>query len=114
MIMAKAPLKSVTESREQLQDDVESRIQELREEIAALTQSLRDLGAKSAEEAKTKARHIADDATTEALQAVKELRAQFGSLQSEVEGKVQSHPFAWLAGAVGLGVILGLFLTRRD
>lgn len=112
--MAKAPLKSVTDTREDLQDDVESRIQELRAEIAALTESLRELGSKTATDAKAKARDIADDATTEAMQAVKELRAQFGSLQTEVEGKVQSHPFAWLAGAVGLGVILGLFLTRRD
>lgn len=112
--MAKTPLKSVTEAREDIQDDVESRIQELRDEIAVLTHQLRDLGAKGAAEAKAKAKVIADDATDEAMHAIKELRTQFDQMQSNVEGKVQSHPFAWLAGAVGLGVILGLFLTRRD
>ena len=112
--MAKAPLKTVTDTREQLQDDVEARIQALRDEIAALTKSVRDLGLQSAADAKTKARDIADDATAEALQAVKELRAHVDTLQSDVEDRVKSHPFAWLAGAVGLGVILGLILTRRD
>ena len=114
IIMAKAPLQTVSDARENIQDDVESRIQELRDEIAALTHQLRDLGIKGAHEAKAKAKDIADDATDEALLAIKELRKQFGSMQSEVEGKVQTHPFAWLAGAVGLGVILGLFLSHRD
>jgi len=114
IIMAKAPLQTVSDARENIQDDVESRIQELRDEIAALTHQLRDLGIKGAAEAKAKAKDIADDATDEALIAIKELRKQFGSMQSEVEGKVQTHPFAWLAGAVGLGVILGLFLSHRD
>ena len=114
MIMAKTPLQTVSDARENIQDDVESRIQELRDEIAALTHQLRDLGIKGAAEAKATAKDIADDATDEALIAIKELRKQFGSMQSEVEGKVQTHPFAWLAGAVGLGVILGLFLSHRD
>lgn len=114
IIMAKTPLQTVADARENIQDDVESRIQELRDEITALTHQLRELGLKGASEAKAKAKDIADDATDEALQAIKELRKQFGSMQSEVEGKVQTHPFAWLLGAVGLGVILGLFLTHRD
>jgi ElaB/YqjD/DUF883 family membrane-anchored ribosome-binding protein len=114
IIMAKTPLQTVADARETLHDDVESRLQELRDEITALTQQLRDLGLKGAHEAKAKAKDIADDATDEALAAIKELRKQFGSMQAEVEGKVQTHPFAWLLGAVGLGVILGLFLTHRD
>jgi ElaB/YqjD/DUF883 family membrane-anchored ribosome-binding protein len=112
--MAKTPVKTVTVAREELQGDVESRIQDLRDEIAALTHQLRDLGLKGAHEAKAKAKVIADDATDEALQAIKDLRAQFETLQSDVEGKVKTHPLAWLAGAVGLGVILGLFLSHRD
>jgi ElaB/YqjD/DUF883 family membrane-anchored ribosome-binding protein len=114
IIMAKTPLQTVADARENIQDDVETRLQELRDEITALTHQLRDLGLKGAHEAKAKAKDIADDATDEALHAIKELRKQFGSMQSEVEGKVQTHPFAWLVGAVGLGVILGLFLTHRD
>lgn len=111
--MAKAPLKSATDTRV-LTDDVEARIQALRDDIAALTQSVRDLGLHSAAEAKTKAKSLADDASTEAMKAVHDLRVQLDSLQSDVEGRVKSHPFAWLAGAVGLGVILGLLFTRRD
>lgn len=112
--MAKAPQKSAAQTRTDLETEVDARITELRGEIAALTQTLRDYGLQGAAEAKAKARHVADDATTEALHAIKELRAQFDTLQGDVEGKVKTHPFAWLAGAVGLGVILGLFLSHRD
>jgi ElaB/YqjD/DUF883 family membrane-anchored ribosome-binding protein len=105
---------STDAARDRIGQDISKEIQELRADVAALVASLKDYGALGAGELKNRAQGLPDEAVADSLRNIKELRQQVEGLQDHLEKDVRAHPLAWMAGALGLGVLFGLFLSRRD
>ncbi|MBC2836894.1 DUF883 family protein [Paragemmobacter straminiformis] len=94
--------------------DIEQQIRQLREDVAALAKSLQGYGARVADGVKARAQDASGDAVAESLKAVRELRGEVEAMQARLEGDVRAHPLAWLVGALGIGVLLGLIFSHRD
>jgi len=114
-LMAKAASK-VTEAtaRETAGREIEEEIRALRADVAALARSVASYAGGAAEEIKEKGRAASEETVAEALKAVRELRMEVAGMQGELEGKVRANPLAWLAGAAGLGLLLGVLFGRRE
>jgi len=100
--------------RDRVGEDIAKQLHDLRADLAALVASLQQYGALGAEELRGRAQDLTDDAMAESLKTVKELRRQVDSIQSRLEGDVRAHPLAWMAGALGFGMLFGLLLSRRN
>lgn len=112
--MAKAEDKSSDgPSRDSIADDIGKDIEALRADVAAIVASLSKYGALSAEEMKSRAQGLSDEAVAETVRRVKELRQEADKLQGQLEGEVRAHPLLWLVGALGLGLLFGLMSSRR-
>lgn len=98
----------------ELEKDLAHQISALRADFAALTETLKACGGVRAEDLKGRARDLSDEALTESLKVVQDLRRQLDGIDARIEGNVRAHPLAWLAGALGLGLLFGLLLSRRD
>lgn len=94
-------------------EEIEAELRALRADVAALAAAVKAYGGAAAEEVRARAGGSAEEALAESLRAVRELRGKVDGLQAEVEGDVRAHPLAWLLGAAGLGLLLGLMLGRR-
>lgn len=101
-------------SREEIGHDIGKEIEALRADVAALAASLRRYGRLGADEVKDRAETLSDEALAESLRGLGELRARVDGLQSQVTKDVRAHPLAWLGGALGIGLVLGLIFSRRD
>lgn len=99
--------------RENVGQDIAQELQDLRADVAALVASLQRYGALGAAELKDRAQGFSDEAMAESLRTVRDLRRQVDALQSQLEGDVRAHPLAWLAGALGIGLLFGLLISRR-
>ncbi len=113
-MVSKGETSSTGSARDSVGQDISKEIQELRADFAALVASLKDYGALGAEDLKSRAQGLSDDAVAESLRSIKELRQQVESLQGQLEKDVRAHPLAWMVGALGLGVLFGLLFSRRD
>jgi len=112
--MAKSETKiSAPDARAEAGQDIDAEIRALRADVAALAQSLKAYAGATAEDVRARGRAATDDAAEEALKAVRELRQEVEGLQGRLEGEVRANPLAWLAGAAGLGLLLGLLFQRR-
>ncbi len=112
--MAKARESSPeTPDRDRVGQDIAQELQDLRADVAALVASLQRYGALGAEDLKGRVQDLSDEAMAESLRTVRDLRRQVDALQSQLEGDVRAHPFAWLAGALGIGLMFGLLVSRR-
>ena len=99
--------------RESVGQDIAQELQDLRADVAALVASLQRYGGLGAADLKGRVQDLSDDAMAESLRTVRDLRRQVDALQSQLEGDVRSHPLAWLAGALGIGMLFGLLVSRR-
>lgn len=100
--------------RDAAAEEIGRELRALRADVAALAAALRAYGGIAAGEAKARAEGSAEDALAEALRAVHELRGKVDGMQARVEGDVRAHPLAWLAGAAGLGLLIGLIFGRHE
>lgn len=100
--------------REEAAQDIERELRALRADVAALAQSLREYGALAAGEMRERAQEASGGAMAEAETAIRALRGQAEGLQAQLEGNVRANPLVWLAGAVGLGLLLGLLSGRGE
>lgn len=103
-----------TAGRPEDEPGIEQQIRQLREDVAALAKSLHGYGARMADEVKSRALDASGDAVAGSLKSVDELRREVDAIRARVEGDVRAHPLAWLVGALGIGVLLGLILSHRD
>ena len=94
--------------------DISAELQALREDVAALAASLHRAGASGVAGLKRRSEDLAEDSLDEALRNLRDLRQQVHAMQGKLEGEMHAHPLAWLAGALGLGLLAGLLLSRRD
>lgn len=94
--------------------EIARELQDLRVDLASLLASLQRYGALGAEELKGRAQDLADGSVSESLKAVRDLRQQVDALQGQLQGDVRAHPLAWLVGALGLGMLIGLVFSRRN
>jgi ElaB/YqjD/DUF883 family membrane-anchored ribosome-binding protein len=99
--------------RETVGQDIAQELRDLRADFAALVASLQRYGALGAADLKESAQDLSDEAMAESLRKVQGLRRQVDALQSELEGDMRAHPLAWLAGALGIGMLFGLLLSHR-
>lgn len=97
-----------------LEKDIEREIRALRADFAALAETLKAYGGVRAEDLKGRAEDLSDEALTESLKVVQDLRRQLDGIEARIEGNVRAHPLTWIAGALGLGLLFGLLLSRRD
>lgn len=93
--------------------DITRELRALRADLAALAASLQRYGALGADEVKGRARDMADESLASSLKALREARRQVDDLQDRLQGDVRAHPLAWLVGALGLGMVLGLLAAHR-
>lgn len=103
-----------TAARAQAGQEIEAEIAALRADVAALARSLKGYAGAAAEEVKDKGRAASEETVAETLKALRELRREVDGMQGRLEGEVHANPLAWLAGAAGLGLLLGLIFGRRD
>ncbi len=101
-------------TRESVGQELAKEVLQLRADVAALAASLERYGSLAADDLKTRAQEVTDPALAEALRHVQELRQKVDSLQTRLEVDMRAHPLAWLAGALGLGLLFGLIFSRRD
>lgn len=94
-------------------EEIEAELRALRADVAALAAALKAYGGAAAEDVRARAEGSAEEALAESLRVVRDLRGKVDGLQAQVEGDVRANPFAWLIGAAGLGLLLGLILGRR-
>ncbi len=99
--------------RERVGQDIAQELQDLRADVAALVASLQRYGALGAADLKGRVQDLSDDAMAESLRTVRDLRRQVDALQWQLGGDVRAHPLAWLAGALGIGLLLGLLVSRQ-
>lgn len=99
--------------RESVGEDIAQELQDLRADVAALVASLQRYGALGAAELKERAEGLSDEAMAESLRSVRDLRRQVDALEAQMEGNVRAHPLAWLAGALGIGMLFGLLVSHR-
>ena len=92
---------------------IEKELQDLRADVAALVASLQQYGALGAEELKGRAKGISEDAIAESLNTIRMMQRQVDLLRSQLEGDLRAHPLAWLAGALGIGLLFGLLVSHR-
>ena len=112
--MAKIEEKSPADATlDQAGIEITKELRELRGDLAALVASLQRFGALGAEALKGRAQDLADDSLSGSMKAVRNVRHQMEALQGRVQGDVRAHPLAWLVGALGLGMMFGLLVSRR-
>lgn len=113
--MARTEAKTIDEpTRERVGQDIAKELLELRADVSALAADLQRYGALSTDELKIRAQGVTDEALADAQRHIHALRQKVDTLQSRVEVDVRAHPLAWLAGALGLGLLVGLIFSRRD
>jgi ElaB/YqjD/DUF883 family membrane-anchored ribosome-binding protein len=100
--------------REFVGQEITQELHQLRADIAALSGSLQRYGTLQAQELKARVKGMTDDTLDESLHNIQELRHKVDALQTRLQGDVRAHPLVSLAGALGLGLLFGLILARRD
>jgi ElaB/YqjD/DUF883 family membrane-anchored ribosome-binding protein len=101
-------------TREGVGQDIAKELLELRADVSALAASLQRYGALSADDLKSRAQGVTDETLAETLRHVHDLRQMVDTLQSRVEVDLRARPLVWLAGALGLGLLVGLIVSRRE
>lgn len=94
------------------QADIEKQLQQLREDIAALARSVATAGSHKADDLKGKARRVSNEAIDASAQAVDAARAQFMSMEKDLERQIRTKPLQSVAIAAGIGFLFAL-LSRR-
>lgn len=97
--------------------DLAREIAGIRADLAALTKTLGQLGKERAESARNEAADLTQEMTDEALKLFRGFRKRLAEVEAEAEDSVRSHPTTWmggLLGILGLGILLGLLVRRKD
>lgn len=97
--------------------DLAREIAEIRADLAALTKTLGQLGKDRAETARSEAADLTQEMTDEALKLFRGFSKRLGAVEAEAEASLRSHPTTWmggLLGILGLGILLGLLVRRKD
>lgn len=92
--------------------DIEKQLQQLREDLAALARSVAAAGSNKADDLKHKAKRASNDAMDASAQALDSARAQFQSIERDVERQIRTKPLQSVAIAAGIGFLFAL-LSRR-
>lgn len=100
-------------AREAAEVEIGKELQALRADMAALVQTVREYGVLAAADLRGRGEGAAADALAEAERAMRDVRGRVDAAQVRLEGDVRANPLAWLAGAVGLGLLVGLLFGRR-
>lgn len=97
--------------------DLAREIAEIRADLAALTKTLGQLGKDRAETARAEAADLTQEMTDEALKLFQGFRKRLAEVEAEAEDSLRAHPTTWmggLLGILGLGILLGLLVRRKD
>lgn len=100
-------------SKEDLAHDIGKELQELRANVAALVASLEKYGSLGVEDLKGRAQGLSDEAIAEAARSIRDLHQKVEALHAQMERELRAHPLAWLVGALGLGLLVGLMFSHR-
>ncbi|KQZ49944.1 hypothetical protein ASD54_13615 [Rhizobium sp. Root149] len=92
--------------------DIEKQLQQLREDLAALARSVAAAGSNKADDLKYKARRASNEAMDASAQALDSARAQFQSIEKDIERQIRTKPLQSVAIAAGIGFLFAL-LSRR-
>jgi ElaB/YqjD/DUF883 family membrane-anchored ribosome-binding protein len=95
-------------------EPTKERVDALQADAAKMLDDLSSLSAKLKEVGKAKAEELGGEAITQLNDQLKILQEKLGTLSkdseqllAQVDKSVKAHPYVYIAGALGLGIILG-------
>ncbi len=92
---------ATSESSNKEQQDLQEQLNALRNDFSEITQTVREMSANRAHQGQEKLRETAD-----------RTRAQVRESLHSVQGEIEQRPYASMAAAFGVGLLLGKLLDR--
>ncbi|MCD1627593.1 MAG: DUF883 family protein [Paracoccaceae bacterium] len=95
-------------------DDISEQLATLREDVAALTTTLRDLTRAEAQDAAKGAKRMAGKAREGVEHEYERLQKQAGDAVDHADALIREKPAMAMGIAAGVGLLVGLMLSRRS